>query len=165
MKTNSTNVDTFRSPEFGPLGVVDEDRVTWRREPSNPDLTYDPNPSALTNDVVAATVTADMPATRLTAARDAAAVCLATMGAGHVPARLVDTLAEFQARDVPVVATTRCPEGRLARHTYGFRGSESTLRDLNCRFSDLNLQKTRIKTIVALAAGALDPAFERPGPA
>lgn len=164
-KTNSMNVDTFRSLEFGPLGVVDEDRVTWRREPSNPDPTYDLDPSALTNDVVAASVTADMPTTRLAAAHDAAAVCLATMGAGHVPASLIDTLADFRAADVPVVATTRCPEGRLARHTYGFRGSESTLRDLNCRFSDLNLQKTRIKTIVALAAGALDPAFERPGPA
>jgi L-asparaginase len=163
-KTHSMNVDTFRSPEFGPLGTVDEDRVTWRRELSTSDVTYDLDPAALTNDVVAVTVTADMPVGRLADADDAAAVCLATMGAGHVPETLVDPLADLRAADVPVVATTRSPEGRLARNTYGFRGSESTLRDLGCQFSDLNLQKTRIKTIVALAAGEFDAAFERPGP-
>jgi L-asparaginase len=59
-----------------------------------------------------------------------------------------------------VIVTTRCPEGRLARETYGFRGSERTLRRLGCRYSDLNLQKTRIRAIVAHAAGRLDEAFE-----
>ena len=162
-KANSTNVDTFRSPEFGPLGVVDESRITWRREPVNPDASFDPDPAALTNDVFAVTVTADMP-TRQLAAADAAAVCLATMGAGHVPEAVVDSLADLRAASVPVVVTTRSPEGRLARETYEFRGSETTLRELDCLFADLNLQKTRIKAIVAIAADAIETAFDRPGP-
>ena len=59
-----------------------------------------------------------------------------------------------------MIVTTRCPEGRLARETYGFRGSERTLRRLDCLFADLNLQKTRIRAIVAHAADRLDDAFD-----
>jgi L-asparaginase len=161
-KTHSMAVDTFRSPEFGPLAFLDEDRVTWRRRPENPDPTFDPDPEALTNDVVAATATAHMPAAHLDPARDAAALCLAATGAGHVPPTILPALEDLRDAGTPVVVTTRCPEGRIARHTYAFEGSEATLRELDCRYSDLNLQKTRIRAIVALAAGRLDDAFERP---
>lgn len=161
-KTNSMNVDTFRTPEFGPLAVVDENRLTWRRNPRNPDPTFTPEPTALTNDVLTATATADMTDTVIRAAAESAALCLAATGAGHIPPGIIDALEDLRAADVPLVATTRCPEGRLARHTYGFRGSEATLRELDCYYSDLNLQKTRIKTIVALASGDLNSAFEQP---
>ncbi|MFB6124204.1 MAG: asparaginase [Haloferacaceae archaeon] len=161
-KTHSMAVDTFRSPEFGPLAFVDEDRVTWRRRPENPDPTFDPDAADLTNDVVAVTATADLPASHLDPARDAAALCLAATGAGHVPPTVLPALESLREAGTPVVVTTRCPEGRLARHTYAFEGSEATLRDLGVYYGDLNLQKTRIRAVVALAAGRLDDAFERP---
>jgi L-asparaginase len=161
-KVHSQMVDTFRCPEFGPLGVVEEGSVTWRRRAENPDPTFDPDPDRLTNDVAAVYVTADAPASHLSAHADAAAVCLAATGAGHVPEAIADALETLRAADVPVIVTTRCPEGRLARGTYGFRGSERTLRRLGCRYSDLVLQKTRIRAIVAHAAGRLDEAFDAP---
>lgn len=162
-KTNSMNVDTFRSPEFGPLAVVEEDRVVWRRRPARIDPSLAPDSDALTADVHAVTATADMPPAQIDAASGAAALCLAATGAGHIPPSIISPLEELRDGGVPIVATTRCPEGRLARHTYGFRGSERTLRELGCYYSDLNLQKTRVKTIVALAADSLDAAFDRPG--
>lgn len=161
-KTHSTALDTFRAPEFGPLAVVEEDRVTWRRRPVNPDPTFDPDPDELTNDVFALWVTVDMPARQVTASTDAAAVCLATLGTGGHPTTIVPALRDLRAAGVPLVATTRCPEGRLGRQTYGFDGSHATLRDLDAYFSDLTLQKTRVRTIVALAADRLDDAFDRP---
>ncbi len=161
-KTHSTALDTFRAPEFGPLAVVEEGRVTWRRRPVNPDPTFDPDPDALTDDVAALWVTVDMPERQIRAATDAAAVCLATLGTGGHPPSVVPALRDLRAADVPLVATTRCPEGRLGRETYGFEGSHRTLRDLGAYFSDLNLQKTRVRTIVALGADRLDDAFERP---
>lgn len=161
-KTNSMNVDTFRSPEFGPLAVRDENRVTWRRSTEGEEPTFDPDPDRLTNDVFAVTVTADMPDAAVSSAADSAALCLAATGAGHIPPTIIPPLESLRDRSVPIVATTRCPEGRLARDTYGFRGSEATLRDLDCYYSERNLQKTRIKTIVALAADRLADAFDRP---
>ena len=159
-KTHSQMVDTFKCPEFGPLGVVEEEQVKWRRAAENPDPTFDPDPDRLTNDVAAVYVTADAPASHLSAHADSAAVCIAVTGAGHVNEPLVDALEDLQEAEVPVVATSRCPEGRLARSTYDFRGSEQTLQRLGCRFSDLNLQKTRIRTVVAHASGRLDEAFD-----
>jgi L-asparaginase len=159
-KAHSQMVDTFRCPEFGPVGVVEEGSVTWRRRAENPDPTFAPDPDRLTNDVAAVYVTADAPASHLSAHADAAAVCLAATGAGHVPEAIVDALEDLRAAGVPVIVTTRCPEGRLARETYGFRGSERTLRRLDCLFADLNLQKTRIRAVVAHAAGRLDDAFD-----
>jgi L-asparaginase len=162
-KVNSMNVDTFRSPEFGPLAVVDEDRVSWRRAVARPEPTFDPDRAALSNDVHAVTATADMPVAQVDAAADAAALCLAATGAGHIPPAIIPSLEDLRAADVPVVATSRCPEGRLARTTYGFPGSEATLQELGCYYSEHNLQKTRVKTVVALASDALDEAFEQPG--
>ena len=159
-KVHSQMVDTFRCPEFGPVGVVEEGSVTWRRRAESPDPTFDPDPDRLTNDVAAVYVTADAPASHLSAHTDAAAVCLAATGAGHVPESIVDALEDLRAAEVPVIVTTRCPEGRLARGTYGFRGSERTLRRLDCLFADLNLQKTRIRAVVAHAADRLDEAFD-----
>lgn len=161
-KTNSMNVDTFRSPEFGPVAIVDESRVTWRRAPVNPDPAFDVSYASLTNEVHSVTATADMPPAQIEAAADADALCLAATGAGHIPPKTIPPLERLRERNIPIVATTRCPEGRLARDTYGFRGSEATLQELGCHYSDLNLQKTRIKTIVALAADDLDAAFETP---
>ncbi|MBZ6496778.1 asparaginase [Natrinema longum] len=161
-KTNSMNVDTFRSPEFGPLAVRDEDRVTWRRSTEGEEPTFDPDTDRLTNDVFAVTATADMPEAAVSSAADGAALCLAATGAGHIPPTIIPALESLRDRAVPIVATTRCPEGRLARDTYGFRGSEATLRELDCYYSERNLQKTRIKTIVALAADRLPDAFDSP---
>lgn len=161
-KTHASALDTFRAPEFGPLAVVEEDRVTWRRQPVDPDPTFDPDPDALTSDVLALWVTVDMPERQLRAGQDAAAVCFAATGSGGHPEQLVPVLRDLRAAEVPLVATTRCPEGRLGRQTYEFLGSHATLRELDAYFSDLNLQKTRVRTIVALAADRLADAFDQP---
>ena len=161
-KAHSMNVDTFRDPEFGPLATVDEDRIAWRRRPLNPDPTMDPDPEALTEDVRCVTATVGMTDTLLRACGDSAGVVLATMGPGHVPTTIVEALRDLRDDGLPVFVTTRSHEGRLYRDRYGFAGSEHLFRELGCHFSDLPLQKTRIRAIVALAADALDEAFEHP---
>ena len=99
-----------------------------------------------------------MPPSQIAAAKEATALCLATTGAGHFPPQIISAI-EALPDDLPRVATTRCPEGRLARETYDFPGSETTLQELGFLFSDRNLQKTRIKTIVAIASDSLENAF------
>lgn len=162
-KAHSTNLDAFRSPEFGPLGAIDESRVTWHRSLPNDGRTYRPSRERLTSAVHAVVATADMPTTQIAAAGRADGLCLATTGAGHVPPKIVPALEDLVDAGVPLIVTSRCPEGRLARETYGFRGSEATLQDLGAYYSDRNLQKTRIEAIVAMASDGLESAFHRPG--
>lgn len=161
-KTHSSALETFREPEFGHLATVEEDRLTWRRRPMDPDPTFDPDPAALTNGVFSVWVTVDMPDQQIPDPEDAAAVCLAGTGTGGFPPHIIPKLRSLREANVPLVATTRCPQGRLGRKTYDFQGSHATLRELDAYFSDLNIQKTRIRTIVALAANGMDDAFERP---
>ena len=161
-KFHTMSTGTFRSPEFGPLGTVDEDRVVWRRRPVNPDPTLSPDPGELRRDVETVTVTMDMTDAQLRASVEKPGLVLGTMGAGHVPEQIIDGLRAVREAGVPVFATHRGSEGRLLRDRYGYPGSEHLLRELDCYYSDLNVQKTRVKAIVALAADALDEAFERP---
>ncbi|WP_227380414.1 asparaginase [Haladaptatus halobius] len=161
-KMHSMNVDTFQAPEFGPLAVIDETQVRWRHRHIVTEPTLTPKEDALTNDIHAVTVTADMPSAQIRGATDSNGLCLAATGAGHIPPTIIPVLESLRDDGIPLIATTRCPEGRLARETYGFKGSEATLQELGFYYSDLNLQKTRIKTIVALAADELDVAFDRP---
>lgn len=160
-KMHTTNPDTFRTPEYGPLGAITEDRVRWHRRPTDREPTFDPDPETLTGDVATVVVTADMTPRTLSAAADSAAVCLGCMGAGHLTETIVPTLEELHADGVPVVASTLSPEGELLRDTYECYGCENTTRRL-CYYSDVNLRKTRIKTIVALASDRLDDAFLPP---
>jgi L-asparaginase len=160
-KLHTLNPDTFRTPEYGPLGAIEEDRVVWRRQPIDPDPTFDPDPERLTNDVPIVLIGAEVPPGQLEAAFDSRAVCLATMGAGHLTPSIIPTLEDLHEAGVPLVASTWCTEGGLARNTYECYGCESTTREL-CYYSDLNPRKTRVKTIVASAAGRLDEAFRPP---
>jgi L-asparaginase len=161
-KVHSTNVDTFRAPEFGPLGTVVEGRVTWHRRSQRVRPTFTPVPDEVSYDVHAVTVTVDMPRAALVAASESAALCIAATGGGHVPPRVADALADLRDLGVPVVATTRCHEGRLLRDTYDFPGSETTLRELGCYYSELNLQKTRIDAVIAAARDDFGAVFEQP---
>lgn len=161
-KLHAENPDGFQSPEFGPIAAIDERRVTWHREAPRHDPIFDPDPDTLTSDVHAVIASAHMPSSQFTAARDAAAVCFAGLGPGHVPESIVPALEELRRADVPLVATSICPSGRVLRNTYDVPGGETTLQRLGCYYSDVNVKKSRIKTIVALADDGLDPAFERP---
>ena len=160
-KTHTTNPDTFRTPEYGPLGAVEEDRVRWYRQPVGRDPTFDPDSDRLTRDVSTVVVSADMTPRLLEAAGESDAVCLGTMGAGHLTETIIPTMEELHANGVPIIASTLCPEGELLRDTYECYGCENTTRSL-CYYSDLNLRKTRIKTILALASDRLEEAFVPP---
>lgn len=162
-KAHSMNVDAFRSPEFGPIAVHDEDRITWRRTSQCNQATFSVDPEQLTNNVQGVYVTADMPGCQLPKGDECEAVCVACTGAGHIPPSIVQALQSLTDSGVPIIATTRCLEGRLALGTYDFEGSERTLQELGCYYADVNLQKSRIGAMVGLAADALDQLYERPG--
>jgi len=160
-KTHSMRLDTFKSPDLGPLAVHDEETIRWRASVDRtPMIQIDSE--ALTNKVAALTVTADMHPSQIPAPAAFEAVVLATTGAGHIPPRIIDPLEDLKDEDVPLIATTRCPVGRLATSTYDYRGSEKTLRNLGCYYSDRNLQKARIEAIVGLSGAALDTIISQP---
>lgn len=153
-KTHSMALDTFRSPEFGPLVVVDHDRIAWKRIPVSSTPTYEPDPDRLTNDILAVPIPADPTATMLSSGQESTAVCVGMPGAGNLPPLARTSLERLCEAGVPVIATTRCQQGRLSETSQDLAG-------LGVYRSDRNLLQTRIKTVVALAAESLDEAFKQ----
>jgi L-asparaginase len=125
-KTHTTALDTFRSPDNGPLGRVVEGRVVGPGA-SVPRLVLpSPRTDAHPRVGVYTVVLDDDPAQVATFAARLDGLVVAAMGAGHVPEALVEPLAKA-ATAIPVILTSRTGSGSVLRATYGFPGSERDL--------------------------------------
>ncbi|SDC49205.1 asparaginase [Actinokineospora iranica] len=125
-KTHSTSGATFRSPDSGPLGHVVEGTPRFLARPTHrsPLVRVD-NPLPVEVPLVTMTL-GDTGATLAAIAGQVDGLVIAGFGAGHVPARAVEALADLAAR-VPVVLASRTGAGPVLARTYGFPGSESDL--------------------------------------
>jgi L-asparaginase len=94
---------------------------------------------------------------RASLARGARGLVLVATGCGNVPPTVLPGLRAALAARIPVVLTSRCPEGRVAA-AYGYEGGGQKLRELGVVFaSELTGPKARIKLMVALGSTS-DPA-------
>jgi len=153
MKFHRTRVDTFKSLEFGPLGVVNNNKVIWYRKPIIKD-TYNINRLVKEVDIVSCYLGADFSIIYSSIDKGAKGIVIQALGAGHIPFAMLDGIKEAIKRKIPVVMTSRVPLGRLLTDTYGFEGGERYLKDIGVIFGeDLSAQKARIKLIVLLSAG------------
>jgi len=153
-KTHTTALDTFRSPEIGPLGHLREGSV--RLHGVRPPRLVIPPPISGAEPTVAlhTVVLGDDPDILSRLAGPVDGLIVAAMGGGHVPDRLVEPLADAATR-IPVVLASRTGSGSVLRVTYGARGSE---RDLIGRglipAGTLDPLKARILLRALLACGA-----------
>lgn len=125
-KTHSTSGFTFRSPTGGPLGYVVEGQP---RIVNRPDARTVLAATDRWRQVEVGLVTVVLGDTG-TLLRDVGdrfdGLVVAAFGVGHVPAQLVDPLADLAAR-MPVVLASRTGAGPVLTQTYAFPGSESDL--------------------------------------
>jgi L-asparaginase len=127
-KRHSTRPSAFASPNTGPAGWVDESVARFAAPPASRPPRLEPRGDIEPPGVaIVPAVLGDTGAQlRALAAGGFDGLVLAAMGAGHVPAGLVEPLAELVSK-VPIVATSRTGAGRLLHATYGFAGSERDL--------------------------------------
>ena len=80
-------------------------------------------------------------------------VVLEALGAGHVPARMVEAIADLATR-VPVVLASRVGAGPVLTATYGYPGSEIDLLARGVVGAGwLDARKARVALALALGAG------------
>jgi L-asparaginase len=156
-KTHATSTGTFRSPETGPIGHLEEERVRI--------LTYPPRraplpvPSAeafATTRVAVHTFVLDEDDEPALAALTphVAGLIVAGFGVGHVPGRAAPLLGELAER-IPVVLTSRTGAGPVLRRTYGAVGAETDLQRRGLiNGGRLGPYKARILLRTLLAGGA-----------
>jgi L-asparaginase len=149
-KTNPANPAAFESPEFGPLGAVDEDYVFFARRPFRrlPAVL----PQAITARVERIPFAADPGDTLLRAAIENGAHGL-VVEFGRLSPSYLELLTDAMARGISVVVANPYPTGRLQRNTYRHDGGESHLLSLGMFFAGTSGLKARVKLVALLSAG------------
>lgn len=149
-KTHTLSLDTFKSPEFGPLGIVDGSEVIFYRNI----VSHEHIESQSYEERVAlikACVGMDSDYIRYAIDRGAKGLVIEAMGRGNLPPMMLDGIRYASEKAIPVVIVSRCPKGRVL-DSYGYPGGGRSLRDLGAIFGfNLNGQKARIKLMLALA--------------
>ncbi|WP_245614397.1 asparaginase [Actinokineospora inagensis] len=153
-KGHTSSTAAFVSPGFGPLGLVVEGEPRLRGTPRIP--LHLPATDRVTElRVGLVTVALGDDGELLRRGGDAFdGIVLAGLGAGHVPATMVPTVADLAAK-IPVVLASRTGSGPVLRQTYGYPGSERDLLDrglLHAGF--LDPAKARVLLLLLLADNA-----------
>ena len=148
-KTYTSNVATFDSPGYGPLGVVDENNVIYFRKSLTREKIYADRIEEKV--AVVKTFTGDDGSIlRAVYQLGYKGIVLEGFGRGNVPPQLSDVVEEIVKSGVPVVITSRCFKGRVYP-IYGYTGGGADLRRKGAILSEHPLaQKARIKLMVVL---------------
>ena len=149
-KTHTSDVETFKSGDYGVLGNADNDRVIFYRTPlrrQHVALKGDTLPAV---EIVSMYGGADGKLLRAAVAAGAKGIVVQALGWGNVNIALHDAIKETIAKGVPVVISTRVPNGRVLPN-YGFVGGGKTLKDAGAVFADnLPPQKARLLLMLGL---------------
>jgi L-asparaginase len=151
-KAHTHLLDAFESPGLGPLGVLDDGQVIFRRAlPPAPPLLQPAQP-ATPVDIVLAWAGAD--SRLLDASRaEARGLVVAAMGRGNVPPAMVPGIERFLGEGKTVVVASRAMRGRVG-HTYGYPGGGRRLFEMGAVFAGSRRpQQARIELMLALGAG------------
>lgn len=150
IKTHTQALDTFKSPEFGPLGIVNHHSVIFYRETVLKDLKIEI--SSDFEDVPIIKCYADMSPDYIDFLVDKGikGLVIEALGAGNVPKNIVPALKRALKANISVVITSRCYKGQLAP-VYGYEGGGKYLQDLGCIISNnISSMKARLKLILLL---------------
>jgi L-asparaginase len=151
-KVHTHMLDAFESPGLGPLGVVDDGRVIFRRAIPSPCDVVDAPRLGGPVDIVYAYAGAD--ARLLDASRAVGqGIVVAGMGRGNVPPAMVPGIERWLNDGKPVVITSRALRGRVGP-TYGYPGGGRRLHELGAILAGSRRpQQARIDLMLALGAG------------
>jgi L-asparaginase len=151
-KVHTHMLDAFDSPGLGPIGVIDDGRVIFRRALDSTAPMLSPKSLVTPVDIVYAFAGAD--ARLLDASRaEAKAVVIAAMGRGNVPPIMVPGIDRWIEDGKPVVITSRALRGRVGC-TYGYPGAGRRLAERGAIFAGSRRpQQARLDVMLALGAG------------
>jgi len=149
-KTHTSDVETFKSGDFGFLGNADNDRVIFYRAPlrrQHVPLTQEKLPYV---EIVAMYGGADGAMVRAAVDAGAKAIVVQALGWGNVNIPMEEAIKDAVAKKVVVIVSTRVPNGRVLPH-YGYRGGGKMLKEAGAVMADnLSPQKARILAMLAL---------------
>ncbi len=127
-KANSMALNAFRTPNFGPIGIVDNNKVIFYRNTINPSK-Y--KIDKIEKDVALIKCAVDMDSTFIDfiIERGYGGIVIEALGRGNVPPKMVSGIKRAIDSNIPVIIVSRCFEGRV-HESYGYEGGGKMLLDL-----------------------------------
>jgi L-asparaginase len=165
-KTHTSSVETFKSGDFGLLGEVDFDRIVFWRAPIRRQHVAIKTESMPYVEVVPMYGGADGYLIKAAVEHGAKGVVVQGLGWGNVNQPMFAAIKDAIGKGVPVVITSRVPNGRVLPN-YGWEGGGKTLVEAGAVMGDdLSPQKARILLMLLLQDGItgqknLQAAFDR----
>lgn len=148
-KVHTMALDTFQSPDFGPLGIIDQDQVIYYRARK-----HQPNFIHATEfkkvGLVKSVAGDDGDIIDFMVDKAYKGIVVEAMGRGNVPPDMVDSIDRAISSGIPVVIVSRCLRGRVL-DSYGYTGGGRDLRKRGIILGDnLSGQKARLKLMLLL---------------
>ncbi|MFB5661641.1 asparaginase [Alteribacillus sp. HJP-4] len=149
-KTHSSNIATFQSPPYGPVGLITKRGILFPRKPVKRD--HFPV-SKLSKKVLLIKCYAGMEedSFRHFISQRFDGLVLEALGQGNVPPALLMPLKEVLDRGIPIVLVSRSFSG-IVQDTYSYEGGGRRLKEMGIIFSNgLTGPKARLKLLAALS--------------
>lgn len=154
-KTHTTNVATFRTPTFGPIGLVAKQQVRFFQELIAHQVCQI---DSVVSDVflLKAYTGMDSSLFDLIDTEKTQGLVIEAMGAGNLPPNTLPGIQRLLDHHIPIVLVSRCFNG-IAEDVYDYEGGGVQLKKMGVIFCQgLNGQKARIKLLVGLSHGKKD---------
>lgn len=148
-KTHSMKLDTFQSPEFGPIGIVDNNEPMFYRNLSNKiHIVTDKIDTRV--DLIKCVAGMDSKIIDFCIKSGSKGIVIEAFGRGNVTPKMIEGIKKAIDNDIVVVIVSRCFSGRVL-DTYGYKGGGKSLREIGVIFGgSLPGQQARIKLMLAL---------------
>lgn len=150
-KTHTMSLDTFKSIEFGPLGIIDQGEVIYYR-----DVTHFRQyrlANKINSDTYLLKAYAGMAGDLIDhfLAHHAKGIVIESLGRGNLPPIMMPAIDKAIKNGVHIVIVSRCYSGRVL-DTYAYEGGGRDLTNRGCILGgNFNGQKARILLMLAIS--------------
>jgi L-asparaginase len=151
-KTHVEALDTFQSRDFGPLALLDKDRLILGHHQIVPErLPIGPLEERV--EIVKLSAGSSGALVRLAVQAGFRGLVIEGLGRGNIPVPAIESVEAAIKTTIPVVITSRCPRGRVL-DTYAYEGSGRHLKRMGAILGGfLPSHKARIKLMLLLGRG------------
>lgn len=150
-KTHTMSLDTFKSIEFGPLGIIDQGEVLYYRNVTHFKKYNLQN--KINDDTFLLKAYAGMNGDYISylIEHQARGIVIESLGRGNLPPQIMDQIDQALHVGMYIVIVSRCYSGRVL-DTYAYVGGGRDLTNRGCILGgNLNGQKARILLMLAIS--------------
>ncbi|MFD1039511.1 asparaginase [Virgibacillus byunsanensis] len=148
-KTSTSNVATFQSPQYGPIGIITRDSIIFHHTVISK-YTYPVENISKNVFLLKAFAGMDEQILQVILKANPDGLVIEAFGQGNLPKDTVESIEQFIKQDIPVILVSRSFKG-IVQPIYGYPGGGRQLKDRGVIFANgLTGPKARIKLLIAL---------------